>query len=103
MLTIKHIDADGNEGLVECHSFKRERRYDGFIQYMAFGELPLPNDYIATWCGDEEQRVKPDLNRQTLYVMNRHGATVATYYFRQPDFSQVCGDTCQADPESLAA
>lgn len=99
MLTIKHVAADGTEGLVECHSFTREQRSDGFIQYMAFAERPLPNDYIGTWCGDEERRTSDTFLDQTIYVMNQHGATVATYRFRQPDFSRECGET----REKLAA
>lgn len=100
MLTVKHINTDGNEYLVECHRFVRERRNDGFTQFLAYGEKPMPGDYIATWCGDEEQRTSTAPNRQGLYVMNQHGSTVASYHFSQPDFS--CGAE-QADPEKLAA
>lgn len=97
MFTVKHIGPQGDENLVQCHQFVRERRSDGFTQFMAYGENPLPSDYIATWCGDEEQRTSSLDNRQTIYVMNRFGATVATYHFKQPEFN-VAGGT-----ESLAA
>lgn len=100
MFTVKHINIDGNENMVECHQFVRERRSDGFTQFLAYGENPMPNDYIATWCGDEEQRTSSLENRQTIYVMNRYGATVATYHFRQPDFCTTAGPT---EPEKLAA
>lgn len=104
MLTIKHIDQHGGETLIQCHRFNRERRSDGFTQYMAFAENPLPNDYIATWCGDEEQRTSSLVNRQTIYVMNQHGTTVATYHFQQPDFGRNSGCTsAQADPDLVAA
>lgn len=96
MLTIKHIDENGMETLVECHQFVREFRKDGYSQFLAYGEKPLPNDYIATWCGDENSTDKLR-NSQTIYVMNRHGATVSIYSFKQPDFGE------QPDPDRLAA
>lgn len=102
MFTIKHIDINGNEGIVECESFVRERRDDGFIQYLAYGANPLPGEYRASWCGDEEQRTSALTNRQTLYVMNRFGATVATYRFTCPDFSH-CGEAKQAVPAFVTA
>lgn len=102
MFTIKHIAADGTEGLVQCNTFARERRDDGFTQFMAYGENPMPGEYIASWCGDEEQRTSDLLNRQTIYVMNRFGATVATYRFNQPDFG-ACGNAASADLDRLAA
>lgn len=101
MFTIKHIAADGNETMFECHQFVRERRSDGFTQFLAYDKNPLPCDYIATWCGDESRSLAGLLeNRQTIYVMNRFGATVATYHFAQPDFG---GPAAQADPAALAA
>lgn len=101
MFTIKHIDKRGNEHLVQCHSFRTERRDDGFMQYLAYGENPTPgdDDYIATWCGDDN-RDRSDLSWHTLYVMNRFGATVATHSFRDPDFGT---GAAHADPELLAA
>jgi len=86
MFTIKHIAADGNEHMVECHRFARERRSEGFTQFMAYPENPVPMEYIASWCGDERVADRLECD-QTIYVMNRFGATVATYRFKQPDLS----------------
>lgn len=104
MFTVKHIGPDGNESMVECHRFVRERRSDGFTQFLAYPEKPLPGEYIATWCGDESVRYGPELpgTYQQIYVMNRFGSTVASYSFGQPDFSRTAGAE-QADPEKLAA
>lgn len=101
MFTVKHINSDGNENMVECHQFVRERRSDGFTQFLAYGENPLPCEYIATWCGDEDARGGLLENQQTIYVMNRFGATVATYRFKQPDFSAPL--MAQSDPELAEA
>lgn len=103
MFTVKHINIDGNENMVECHQFVRERRNDGFTQFLAYPENPMPNEYVATWCGDEDRHTSTLENRQTIYVMNRFGATVATYNFRQPDFSRCAGAAQSGEPESLAA
>lgn len=91
MFTVKHIDRNGGEYLVQCHSVVRERRSDGLTQIIAYAENALPGDYITSWCGDEEQRTSSLENRQTIYVMNKYGATVATYHFRQPEFNCVGG------------
>lgn len=105
MLTIKHIDQNGDENISQCHRFVRERRHDGFTQFLSYGEHPLPGEYIFSWCGDEEQRTDSLVNRQTIYVMNQHGSTVATYHFWQPDFRFGGGVTPhhQACPEAVAA
>jgi hypothetical protein len=98
MFTIKHVNLAGDEFLVEAKQFLRERRSDGFIQYLAFDDNR--HDYIASWCGDEHhERLRGTLDRHVLYVMNRFGSTVATHSFVNPDFSLAC----QADPEKLAA
>lgn len=102
MFTVKHIGPQGDENMIECHQFVRERRNDGFTQFLAYGERPMPGEYIATWCGDEERHTSSLENRQTIYVMNRFGATVATYNFGQPDFNVASGSV-GAEPEPLAA
>jgi hypothetical protein len=94
MFTIKHIGPNDTEYLVEARQFLRERRGDGFYQYLAFDIVS--SDYTATWCGDE--RVHNDLaGRQILYVMNEAGATVAVHTFKRPDFSKV---PCSAETAS---
>lgn len=86
MFTIKHIDKCGDERMVECHRFTKERRSDGFAQFMALDLFPNPGEYIETWCGDDGP--SNDLSCHTIYVMNRFGATVATHRFGDPDFSR---------------
>lgn len=97
MFTIKHVAPDGREYLVECESFVRDERLDGFVQYTAWAETaPNPNgEYIMTWCGDE--RAGP-IGAHRLFIMNRHGATVSSHTFLEPDFSKA-----QADPAKVAA
>lgn len=99
MFTIKHINSEGTEVLVECGRFVRERRSDGFIQYTARHQEPSDfADYVASWCGDEGGTgIKSD----RLYVMNRFGSTVAVHCFNKPDFSEA--PLAQADPELVAA
>src|SRR5688572_4180843 len=81
MFTIKHVDLDGSEFLVECERFVTERRSDGFLQYLAYGPVGTPPEaYIASWCGDDNVP-RDRLGWHTLYVMNRFGATVATHRF----------------------
>lgn len=85
MLTILHVGENGEEMLVECDTFRKERRGDGFFQFLAFRAGCEPGDYLATWCCD----LTPgrDLNgvENCLYVMNSKGSTVARYSYRQPD------------------
>lgn len=100
MFTVKHIKPNGDELMVECDRFVRERRYDGFYQYTAHHKPPCDNyDYIASWCGDEDRERCLGLDRHTIYVMNRFGSTVATHHFVGPDFSTAA----QADPEFVEA
>lgn len=101
MFTVKHIQPNGDEIMVECDRFVRERRYDGFYQYTAHHKPPCDNcDYVASWCGDENRdRLRGVIDRHALYVMNRFGSTVATHTFIDPDFSL----TAQAAQVSEAA
>lgn len=101
MFTIKHINPRGEERLVECDRFAVERRSDGFAQYMAYGPVSLDGDYIATWCGDDSNS-RTLVDRHALYVMNRHGTTVSTHVFGEPDHSNVPAGAACADPALLA-
>lgn len=85
MFTIKHIQPNGNETLIECGSFERTRRDDGFWQYSAYPEGNQCSDYLATWCGDEQPALGI-LTCHNLFVMNRFGSTVSKHSFCAPDF-----------------
>lgn len=95
MFTVKHIDKSGNEALFACASFVKERRSDGFSQYLALPEGPDARDnYVATWCGDDGTgpNLTGELMRHAIYVMNRDGATVAVHRFDDARFGTVASE-----------
>jgi len=98
MFTIKHVDASGDEFFIQAKRFLRQRRGDGFMQYLAYHDDPAA--YDTTFCGDETPGT---LHTQALYVMNEQGRTVQSYHFNEPVFSEPPyaqsamhsgGDTC---------
>lgn len=80
MLTIKHVH-DGRELLLEAEYFTSERRDDGNMQFLAFDDTT--DNYKQTWCG----AINFAPTDHVIYVMNRHGKTVGTYWFKTPTFS----------------
>ena len=94
MLTIKHIDQEDREFILECTSFCAER-IEGTLawRYMAFDkDYMVPGNQIGLWAGG----CRTGLDYDTLYVMNRFGATVATYHFQPQDL----GECFQAERKS---
>lgn len=81
MFTIKYVSPQGEENITECHSVILDRtEHDGSKRVLVFDEQPtLAKDnnsgvYCSPNCGSTS-----DLHSGIVYVMNRFGATVATY------------------------
>lgn len=82
MFTVKHIKQDGTEFITECASFYVERAPDSMEKRFFTYDTPYrTGNWSGLWVGGPE---KDDLSNETIYVMNRFGATVATHRF-QPD------------------
>lgn len=82
MFTIKHIDADGNEFAIEAASYEIKReRHDGkpvLLRLMTYDTLYRDGNYSGFWVGVATQGTPAS---QCIYVMNQHGATIATMTF----------------------
>lgn len=86
MLTVKHIRADGTEFASEygsytagpCQMSDGSRRWE----YMAYQTPYAQREYSTMWAGHPTSR-RPGV--EELHVMNRYGATIASYYFTLPD------------------
>lgn len=76
MLTIKHVEEDGHEGIMQCErvSFVPDGP-DGLRALFAFGCVPANSDAIRDGTAIFGSGV--------AYVMNAAGATVAKYHLCQ--------------------
>jgi len=91
MFTVKHVKPNGDEFLMECVSFCAER-IDGTMdwRFMTFDkEYRESGAQTGLWVGSARGN---GISHDTIYVMNRFGATVATHYFEPRD------GAVQADP-----
>lgn len=85
MLTLKYVDQDGNEFISEHDQIDTDRHeVDNRLRVFGRSVGSLPNDYermyIAPMDYDRLNVTAPmPYGRHTCFVMNRHGATVATY------------------------
>lgn len=109
MFTIKHIDGTGGEFAIEAESysieFERNEGKSDLIRFLAYDAPYREQNYKAFWVGVRETGGNPrSLDSQSIYVMNRYGATVASVHFEgvPSDYWGAVTD-CQADPEKLAA
>lgn len=106
MLTVKFINRDGDEIIRECFAVVADRtEHDGSPRVLVFDEAPMHGNanhsgiYIDTRDDDEADACTNGIySGPVLYVMNRHGATVATYHLRRPKPLRM-----QADPDAIAA
>lgn len=97
MLTLKYVKG-GEEYVSECYALKADRCDDGRRRIAAYESEKLQDGPVGYFFG--EGPVKFDGSRKpfsgdTLYVMNRFGATVATYHFEMSE--------AQEEPEAIAA
>jgi hypothetical protein len=100
MFTIKHVAADGSEFAMECASYYVDRtEHEGRFRFRTFDTPYRTDTFSMLWAGDGPHTSEhlPD----TIYVMNRDGATVAKYCFHR-SHREESGEA-QADPAKLAA
>lgn len=82
MFTVKYIAPSGEENITECLSVIADRTSDGNARVLVFDEQPrLHKDnsagvYVGLPAIPGEA---PQMHDGIVYVMNRFGATVATY------------------------
>lgn len=81
MLTVKYVDGDGIEWLSECAYVVADRTIDGAPRVLVFDEMPdaFRANSSGVYCDDQRASAGGPLHGPTVYVMNRFGATVATY------------------------
>jgi len=72
MLTIKHISNGGDERIYEARNARLVRA------------TPAEGSRDTLWAEFGEDRVEGTIDSGTVYVMNRHGKTVAHYIFASP-------------------
>ena len=89
MFTIKHVDSHFNEFAMEAESYSvdlgrhpmHELGYEP-MRIMTYDSKWRDNNYTGLWVGDHCDYKTPETD--TIYVMNRNGATVAVYHFLAP-------------------
>ena len=89
MLTVKHIENDGNESIVQCEKVT-------FIPHEK--EKPFGLDQVVAW--DTDRNVKDGNHTYTsgrIFVMNDQGATVAKYELSYQDY-----DAAKLEKEFMA-
>jgi hypothetical protein len=78
MFTIKHVDHLFNEFCIEAVSFSRAVGH-GQAVFAAYATPHREGECVGIWSGAPYDSKTPDTD--TIYVMNRHGSTVAVYHF----------------------
>jgi hypothetical protein len=100
MFTVKYVKPDGSEFISECASFYIERVKGAMERRFFTYDTPYrTGDWSGLWVGSPE---KGDLSDETIYVMNRFGATVATHRF-QPASDDARAEAYEADSVQIAA
>lgn len=80
MFTVKHVKANGEEFIVECASFFADRVEGSMThRFRTFDTPYVSMDYTGLWLGEP---MTDSIDCETIYVMNRYGATVATHKFK---------------------
>lgn len=88
MLTVKHIRPDGTEFASEYGSYTAgpHQRLTPAVggepswEFLAYQTPYAQMEYSTMWSGHQTSR-GPGV--EELHVMNRYGATIASYYFTQ--------------------
>lgn len=81
MFTVKYVSPQGEENLSECHSVILDRtEHDGSKRVLVFNEIPTlaKDNNSGVFCSSNCDSTD-DIHGGIVYVMNRFGATVATY------------------------
>lgn len=100
MFTVKHVKPDGSEFISECASFYIERVPQTMDKrFLTYDTTYRTGDWSGLWVGSPEQG---DLSDETIYVMNRFGATIATHRF-QPALAGAHSEFYEAAAAQLAA
>ena len=81
MLTVKYIDGDGIEWMSEAAHVVADRMIDDAPRVMIFDEIPNAHRSNSTgvYFDDKKRSARGLVQGPTVFVMNRFGATVATY------------------------
>ena len=80
MFTVKHVKANGEEFIIECASFFADRVEGSMThRFRTFDTPHVTFDHTGLWIG--ESLNSNIVETETIYVMNRYGATVATHRF----------------------
>jgi hypothetical protein len=95
MFTIKHVDSRFNEFAIEAQSYSHTVGH-GQAVFSAYAGPHRDGECLGIWTGEPYDYKTPDSD--AIYVMNRYGATVATYHFYAP-----CAGASLIDPASLQA
>ena len=95
MFTIKHVDSRGNEFAIEAKSYEVQFDHQAdLVRIMTYDTAYRDGCYTGLWAGTPHDHAGPDTD--TIYVMNRAGATVARHHF----MPVVCSEN---SPSALAA
>ena len=105
MFTIKHVDSYFNEFAIEAESYSVELGSGNAggpgipkFRFLTYDTKWRDNNYTGMWAGDPCDYKTPDTD--TIYVMNRNGATVAVYHFYAPRSAE---NPTQDEPHLAAA
>lgn len=81
MLTVKYIDGDGIEWMTEAAHIVADQTIDGAPRVLIFDEIPNSHrsNSSGVYCDDHKRSSRGPALGPTVFVMNRFGATVATY------------------------
>ena len=91
MLTVKYVDRDGIEWLTECKSVVSDFTIDGAPRVLVFDDIPDAHRsnssgvYVDNGCAS----TSGPIGGPVVYVMNRFGATVATYHLARRAAAQA--------------
>jgi len=90
MFTIKHTDNRFNDFAVEVASYSTSVDAEGVFRLLGFETPYNDGNYIALFAGRPSDHRGPDTD--SIYVMNRHGSTVAKYHFLVDRSNQACAN-----------
>lgn len=81
MLTVKYVDGDGVERLTECRHVVADRTIDGMPRVLVFDEIPdaRGSNNSGIYVDEGMRSTNGQIGGPVVYIMNRFGATVATY------------------------
>ena len=87
MFTVKHIDQNGNEFVMECASFSVAKDEQGLTRLTTYDTPHRSGDYSGLWAGEAVSSYP--MAAWHVFIMNRFGATIGDYHFNDFDFGSV--------------